>query len=86
LLSTSSLRCCVQLAEACVLPWPWWQEVERAYLLWKARRVADQEGSGAVAVRGGEEGEKAEKREALLDFAVHGLKGDLFPSLMELMG
>jgi hypothetical protein len=46
--------------------------------------VADQQGSGAVAVpRGGPEGEM---KEALLDFAVHGLKGDLFPDLMEYMG
>jgi hypothetical protein len=45
--------------------------------------VADQQGSGAVAVRGGREGEE---RRALLDFAVHGLKGDLFPDLMEYMG
>jgi hypothetical protein len=56
-----------------------WQEAERAYLLWKARQVADQEGSGAVAVEG-------EERKALLDFAVHGLKGDLFTDLMEYMG
>jgi hypothetical protein len=58
-----------------------WQEAERAYLLWKARQVADQQGSGAVAVpRGQEEGR------ALVDWVVHALKGDLFPDLMEFMG
>jgi hypothetical protein len=59
-----------------------WQEAERAYLLWKARQVADQQGSGAVAVAvpRGQEGE------AILDFAVKRLKGDLFPDLMEYMG
>jgi hypothetical protein len=42
--------------------WACWQEAERAYLLWKARQVADQQGSGAVAVvEGGQEGK------ALLD-------------------
>jgi hypothetical protein len=59
-----------------------WQEAERAYLLWKARQVADQQGSGAVAVEGGwweEEGEA-------LDFAVNELKGDLFPDLMDYVG
>jgi hypothetical protein len=61
------------------------QEAEQAYLLWKARQVADQEGSGAVAVAAGEEGEEGEKRKALLDFAVHGLKGDLFRELMDLL-
>jgi hypothetical protein len=66
--------------------WAWSQEAERAYQLWKARQVADQQGSGAVAVVGGEEGEEGEARQALLDFAVHGLKGDLFPEMMELMG
>jgi hypothetical protein len=74
------------------LSWAWWlAEADRAYLLWKARRVADQQGSGAVAVVGGadkegEEGEEGEAKEALLDFAVHRLKGDLFPDLMEYMG
>jgi hypothetical protein len=62
------------------------QEAERAYLLWKARQVADQQGSGALAVEGGHEGKEGEERKALVDFAVHGLKGDLFPDLMELMG
>jgi hypothetical protein len=45
--------------------------------------VADQHGSGAVTVEGGREGEE---RKAVVDFAVHGLKGDLFPDLMEYMG
>jgi hypothetical protein len=48
--------------------------------------VADQQGSGAVAVEGEEEGKEGEGKEALVDFAVHGLKGDLFPDLMEYMG
>jgi hypothetical protein len=69
----------------------WWgllfwvrrQEAERAYVLWKARQVADQQGSSAVAVEGGQGGEE---RKALVDFAVHGLKSDLFPDLMEYMG
>jgi hypothetical protein len=56
--------------------------VERAYLLWKARQVADQQGSGAVAVKGDEEGEG----KALVDYAVHRLKGDLFTGVMEYMG
>jgi hypothetical protein len=60
-----------------------WQEAERACLLWKARQVADQQGSGAVAVDGRRGGEE---RKALVDFAVHGLKGDLFTDLMEYMG
>jgi hypothetical protein len=47
--------------------------------------VADQQGSGAVAVEG-EEGKEGEAKEALLDFAVNFLKGDLFPELMEFMG
>jgi hypothetical protein len=62
------------------------QEAERAYLLWKARQVVDQQGSGAVAVGNGHGGQEGEAREALVDFVVHGLKGDLFPDLMELMG
>jgi hypothetical protein len=45
--------------------------------------VADQQGSGAVAVEGGQEGEA---KEALVDFAVHRLKGDLSSDLMEYMG
>jgi hypothetical protein len=63
--------------------WAWWQEAERAYLLWKARQVADEQGSGAVAVKGEEEGKEGE---ALVDFAVKRLKGDLFPDLVEYMG
>jgi hypothetical protein len=63
-----------------------WQEAERAYLLWKARQVADEQGSGAVAVAGGDEGKEGEAKEALVDFAVNKLKGDLFPQLMEYMG
>jgi hypothetical protein len=59
------------------------QEAERAYLLWKARQGADQQGSGAVTVTRGRAGEEGE---ALLDFALHCLKGDLFPDLMEFMG
>jgi uncharacterized protein len=62
----------------------WWQEAERAYQLWKARQVADQQGRGVVAVVGGDD--EGEAREALLDFAVHGLKGNLFPDLMKFMG
>jgi hypothetical protein len=59
------------------------RRAERIYLLWKARQVADQQGSGAVAVEGGPKGEA---KEALLDFAVHGLKGDLFLELLDYMG
>jgi hypothetical protein len=66
-----------------VLFWLNWQEAERAYQLWKARQVADQQGSGAVAVVGEQD---VEERKVLLDYAVHRLKGDLFPGLMELMG
>jgi hypothetical protein len=62
------------------------QEAERAYQLWKARQVADQQGSGAVAVVAGQEGEEGEKGKALVDWVVHGLKGDLFPVLTEFMG
>jgi hypothetical protein len=85
---------------------------EKAFLLFKARQVADQEGSGAVAVVTVEEDEDEEdeaeeeegkargekkrrlmeatseergKRAALLEFAVHGLKGDLFPGLLDFM-
>jgi hypothetical protein len=47
----------------------------------KAGHVADQQGSGAVAVpRGGQEGQEGR---ALVDWVVQGLKGDLFPDLME---
>jgi hypothetical protein len=45
--------------------------------------VADKQGSGAVAVEGGAKGGA---KEALLDFAVHGLKRDLFSELMRYMG
>jgi hypothetical protein len=62
------------------------QEAERACLLWKARQVADEQGSGAVAVVGEQEGKEGEERRALVDFAVKRLKGDLFPDLMEYMG
>jgi hypothetical protein len=48
--------------------------------------VADQQGSGAVAVVVEEEGKEGEAKEALVDFAVKRLKGDLFPDLMEFMG
>jgi hypothetical protein len=63
----------------------WWlkKEAERAYLLWKARQVADQQGSGAVAVGGGQQGEEGR---ALLDYALRRLKGDLFPGLVEFVG
>jgi hypothetical protein len=57
-----------------------WQEAERAYLLWKARQVAEQQGSGAVEGQG-----QGEEEKALVDFVVHRLKGDLFPSLMDLV-
>jgi hypothetical protein len=62
--------------------WAWWQAPELAYQVWKARQVADQQGSGAVAVEGGQQGEA---RKALVDFVVLRLKGDLFPALMEMM-
>jgi hypothetical protein len=45
--------------------------------------VADEQGSGAVAVPRGQEGEEGT---ALVGWVVHGLKGDLFPDLMEMMG
>jgi hypothetical protein len=63
----------------------WRQEAERAFQLYKARQVADQQGSGAVAVEGGQEGKEGEEGRAIVDYAVHGLKGDLFPDLMEYM-
>jgi hypothetical protein len=64
------------------------QEAELSYQLWKARQVADQQGSGAVVIRGPPRmrSEEGEAKKALLDFAVNGLKGDLFPELMEYMG
>jgi hypothetical protein len=51
--------------------------------------VADQQGSGAVAVEGGQEGEEEEAKKekmALVDFVVHAMKEDLFPQFMEMMG
>jgi hypothetical protein len=63
-----------------------WQEAERAYLLWKARQVADQQGSGAVAVPRGRGGLEVKKTRALMDYAVYRMKGDLFPEMMEMMG
>jgi hypothetical protein len=54
--------------------------------VWKARLVIDQQGSGAVAVKAGEEQrEKGEVKKALLEFVRHHLKGDLFPDLMSMM-
>jgi hypothetical protein len=48
--------------------------------------VADDEGSGAVTVKAGEEqGEKGEAKKALLEFVVLHLKGDLFPDLMSMI-
>jgi hypothetical protein len=55
--------------------------------------VADQKGSGAVAVGRGLEVKRAKvmwwhevkARQALLDFAVHRLKDDLFLELMDMM-
>jgi hypothetical protein len=44
--------------------------------------VADQQGSGAVRLLMGPGGEEGN---ALLGYALHGLKGDLFPELMDLM-
>jgi hypothetical protein len=80
----------------------WWQEAERAYHLWKVRQVADKQGRDAVAVGGDQEGEArkasfrrrapprgsedVKRRRELVDFAVHGLKGDLFVELLEMMG
>jgi hypothetical protein len=69
-----------------VLSRAWWQGAEKAYQLWKARQVADRQGSGAVAVRGGAGGQEKEEGEAVVDWVVHGLKGDLFPGFMEYMG
>jgi hypothetical protein len=62
------------------------QEGERAYLLWRARQVADEQGGGAVTVVRGQEGKEGEEKEALVAFAVHGLKADLFPDLTALLG
>jgi hypothetical protein len=75
-----------QLAEASGLSsWACWQEAERAYLLWKARQVADQRRRGAVVIVG-PRGRGGEEQKALMNFAVHELKGDLFADLMEHMG
>jgi hypothetical protein len=63
-----------------LLSWGWWQEAERAYQLWKARQVVDQQGTRAVVVR---EGRRAKR--ALVDFVVKGMKGDSFSELMEYM-
>jgi hypothetical protein len=60
-----------------------WQEAERAYLLWKARQVADQQGSGAVAVPPG--GGGGGGGEGAIGLRGARLKGDLFPELMEYM-
>jgi hypothetical protein len=66
-----------------VLSWACRQEAERAYLLSKARHVAEQRGRGFVAV---EEAGGTQQGKALVDFVVHGLKAELFPELIELMG
>jgi hypothetical protein len=47
--------------------------------------VAEQQGSGAVAVETRSRGQEGEAGEAVLDFAVHHLKGDLFSHLMDMM-
>jgi hypothetical protein len=47
--------------------------------------VADQQGGGAVAVEGASRAQEGEARKAVLDFALHGLKKDLFPDLMDMM-
>jgi hypothetical protein len=70
---------------SCRCAWRGGQEAERAYQLWKARQVADQQGSGAVVVPRGRGGLEVKKTRALLDFALHHLKGDLFPDLMDMM-
>jgi hypothetical protein len=64
----------------------WWEKAERAYVLWKARQMVDQHGSGAVAVECEEEGEEGEAKEALVDFTMNFLKGDLFSELVDYMG
>jgi hypothetical protein len=48
--------------------------------------VAEQQGSGAVAVPRGRGGLEVKKTGALLDFALNHLKGDLFLDLMDMMG
>jgi hypothetical protein len=67
------------------LSWSWWQEAEQVYLLWRARQLVDEKGSGAVAVAGWCWGHQAQKTRALVDFAVHRLNGDSFPILMDYM-
>jgi hypothetical protein len=47
--------------------------------------VAEQQGSGAVTIRR-VRGQGSLAKTALFDNAVHGLKADLFPELMEYMG
>jgi hypothetical protein len=39
-----------------------------------------------VALGGARGGQEGEAEKALLDYVVHGLKGDLFPNMMEMMG
>jgi uncharacterized protein len=55
--SCLSSSLCLTLSTRSLIIWlrhaAWWQEAERAYLLWKARQVADRQGGGAVAVEGG---------------------------------
>jgi hypothetical protein len=53
-----------------------WQDAELAYQLWKARQVADQQGSSAVAVVVavvGEGGEEAWQKEARGEGLTRGL-------------
>jgi hypothetical protein len=47
--------------------------------------VADHQGTGAVAVVVKKEGEERKTKEALVDFAVNVMKGDLLPDLMAYM-
>jgi hypothetical protein len=71
---------------SCRCPWRGGQEAEIAYQVWKARQVIDRQGSGAVAVKAGEEqGGKGEAKKALLEFVLQHLNGDLFPDLMSMM-
>jgi hypothetical protein len=84
--SPLSLSTCSPIgSDSASCTWCGRQEAERAYQLWKARQVADQEGSGAVAIRGGR-GEGREAQKALVGWVVHGLKRDPFPDLMEFIG
>jgi hypothetical protein len=59
------------------------QEVERNYLLFKARQEAEKPGGGGVSVVRGKAGVT---KEALLNFVLFRLKPDLFPDVMEYMG